>query len=180
MGPEQQKVEIEIDLYNRIHNWKISLCNAEKALDLCTYFNKELFSKQENDRCVPHNIAQSGLSLSFDMPAIYYMRIFSSGYGVEGEMHSNKQVEIEAIRTEMISYVRTEMSWSEDDWNQFHDSMTNLRNSLIAHFDANAVKFDDDAKGYSYKNNLMKPNERKRLRKVISLMKEFISRFKEK
>jgi hypothetical protein len=53
-----------------------------------------------------------------------------------------------------------------------------LRHKTIAHFDAKALKFHDDAKGYAHSQAMMNPSYREELGDVIRLMKEYLSIFK--
>lgn len=178
MEQEKQKVEVDIDVYNRIYDWRNSLHNSKCAISLINFLQEELFSKEEGVKCIPHEIAFHSHRIAFDMPAIYYMRVFVSGYGVEGKMSSNKKImEIESIREDMVNYVCSRLEWSTDRWIQFHTPIERLRNGIVAHFDATELLFDDDNRGYSHTHVLMNPPAREELCTVIELMRDYLLRF---
>jgi hypothetical protein len=174
----QQKIEVSIDIYNRIHDWGRSISNVQFSIKLIDYFQNELFSKKEGEKCVFYETVFHGHLISFDIPPIYYMRIFGGGYGIEGKMSCNNTEIIKSIRQDMINHVCSKLNWSNDHWDQFHSSIQDLRNKIIAHFDATKLIFDDDSKGYGYMNLLMNPKSREELNIVVGFMKEYLSRFK--
>jgi len=171
------KIQVEIDVYNRIHQWSLSLWNTERALDLYNFFETELFTNNEKNKRIPIEIAHSGHKVSLDAPAIYYMQIFSPGYGAKEKMCSNMDKRIESIRNNMVAHVCLTLSWSEAEWNEFHTSIVNLRNQIVAHFDASDIIFENDNTGYSLYHPLMKPIFRENLRLVVISMKDFIKKF---
>jgi len=174
---QEQKIYVNIDVYNRVHNWKISMTNAKDAIKLIDYLQVELFSKEGSVSSIPHDILFNSHRISFDMPAIYYMRLFVTGYKNEGKMSSNTDDRVELIRKDMIDYVCSKLNLSKKDWGIFHTRIENLRNKIVAHFDANEAKFDNDNRGYGIMNVFMKPQYRVELSGVIILMEEYISRF---
>jgi|GEM_PF-3214762 len=174
-------LKVDIDIYNRIQKWVWSLILTEQALDLYDYImekREQLFTKEVSIDLFPMKIIHAGYNITLDIAPIYFMRVFTTGHGVETKMSSNKSAEIEVIRNEMIDFVCKEMGWSKEDWASFYEPICKDRNQLVAHFDATAVDFSEDGNMHSYKTSLSGDKEIKRLRQVISLMKKYLSKFK--
>ncbi len=93
-------------------------------------------------------------------------------------MCSNHDERVVSIRNDMLGYVRSELKWTEEKWKQFQDSISDLRNQVVVHFDANRAEFEEDARGYALMHPLMKPEGREELGAVVSLMRQFITRYR--
>lgn len=165
---------VEFDTYTRTTDWWSSVLKALEALKLADYFDSELVKKEE-DRSAPYDVIFPGGMLTQEMPPIYYMRLFNTGYGADGHMLSNDDKKIEEIRSQMIEYVCEKLKWENDAWTKFHNEIKNLRNSIVAHMDATKLEFTSS--GYGYKNILMSSPSRQEMREVLILMKEYLDKF---
>lgn len=111
-------VIVEVDIYNRIQKWTLSLIHKQEALDLYEYvMEKRLqhFEMQAIEGLLPIKIIHAAHNVTLDIVPIYFMQVFGIGHEVEGKMSSNTSDEIQNIRNEMIRYVCEKLNWPKNE-----------------------------------------------------------------
>lgn len=176
MGEAQPALPKEY--HNRLKVWYLALWNAHRNLVVERHFRVNRLMSDEY--C---SYSSDGLSFSalvgpvaqkalIDSAIVLLCQVYSTGSDGPG-FASNRDPEVQRIRSEMGERVQSRMRLTKNEFDQFLDRIRKIRNQLVAHYDGCAADYDELSEGVAkmlMPGASLRPEEIDRLEMVVAAM----------